>query len=470
MANRMFGTAGIRGLTNLEITPQLALVMSAVFADEIGARGGAMLVGRDTRWGAEMLATASTAGLLSAGMNVLDAGVITTGGFATYLTRRRLAGGVLITGSHTPPDRIGYIAMMPDGAYVPDAVAARLEAAYERALRGERPAPPPVKDRIGTARAADGVIETYMDALMAAGDVERIRARRFRVLVDPVNGTAAGPIQDLLRRLGCEVFEINGARSPEFGRPSEPRAATLGPAAAATLAHRCDLGLGTDVDADRILFIDETGAILSEDLVGALFADDLLPRVPAPRVCSFPIKSSGLIELVCARHGARIVDCAPGQPSIVEAVKAAGAAYAYEESGKYYFCREALWCDALLATVKLLDLLVRSGKSLSAAAAPYPRFFQVKHMVHCDDRIKAAAMEEVRRLWSTELTDGRVKDVTVDGLKRVYQDNSWLLIRKSGTEPLVRVYSDATTTARAEELVGRGEALLARAMAAVAGR
>ncbi|MBI3273323.1 MAG: hypothetical protein HYZ53_30320 [Planctomycetes bacterium] len=458
MATRMFGTAGIRGLTNVEITPLLALRMAHAFGTYLGGRGR-MLVGRDTRYGAEMLSAASAAGLMSAGMRVVDVGVIPTGGFATYLTRRKFDGGVLITGSHTPNDRIGFIAMMSDGAYVPEAVAKALEAAYEKDQRARIP----VKHEIGAMEPAELPLELYLQSLLESVDIDLIRKRKFRVLVDPVNGAAAGVIQDFLRRLDCQLLEMNGRPSPVFGRPSEPRASCLGPAAEAVLAAHCDLGLATDVDADRILFIDDKGNILSEDLTGALFADDLLPRMKR-KVCVIPINSSGLIELICARHGARIVDCPPGQPATVEAVKAADADYAYEESGKYYFCRQALWCDALLAAGKMLELLARKDLSLSNVSVPYPRFHQVKRTIHCDDRVKVRAMELVRELWEKELLEGRQKDVTVDGLKRVYQDNSWLLLRKSGTEPLIRVYSDATTRERADELVRKGDALLRRAL------
>jgi len=458
VAKKMFGTAGIRGLTNREITPDMALRIARAFGDRLGNRGRAV-VGRDTRYGAEMLSLAATAGLVSAGFDVSDCGVIPTGGLCTLMTRGKYDGGVLITGSHTPPDRIGIICLLPDGAYIPDGIAREVEERYEALDRSRSDVPP---EHVGRFAPEPEPIPRYLASLVESVDRERIAARRFRVVVDPVNGAASEVFPELLRRLGCEVHVIHGTPGPVFARPSEPRAPVLGAARAKVLEVGADLGCCTDVDADRVLFVDEQGRVLSEDLVGALFADHLFGR--GGGTCVVPINSSGVIEWLAARSGFTLVDCPPGQPATVEVVKRHRADYAYEESGKYYFCRRALWCDGLFAAARLLEILAAAGKPLSALAAPYPTFHQVKHTVHCDDAIKEPAMARVFRMMEGELLDGRRKDVTLDGFKRVFQDDAWLLIRKSGTEPLIRVYSDAMSPERAQDLVRQGKDLLGRAM------
>ncbi len=460
---KMFGTAGIRGLTNVEITPALALSIARSYGDWLG-NAGLAAVGRDTRYGAPMLSMAAASGLVSAGFDVVDCGVIPTGGLAAYLRHAKAKGAILITGSHTPPDRIGVIAMLADGAYVPDTTAVEIEDRHAQASFAYVS-----PDRIGSVRVAHDALEVYRAFLLSYVDAEPIRRWRPRVLVDPANGTASLVLPGLLRELGCDVVELNCSPNPVPARPSEPRAKTLTEACAKVRAHGCDIGIATDVDADRVLFIDANGTCASEDVIGAAFAEEVLSRAKN-KLCVSPINSSGLLDWVCAKVGARIEWCPPGQPATVEKVKQVGAVYSYEESGKYYFCEEALWCDGPLAALKLLSMLGREKLGLAQLVAKYPSFTQVKQTVPCPDAIKSRVMERLRERWERELVDGRKEDVTIDGLKRVYKDNSWLLLRKSGTEPLVRVYSDAMDAGRAKALVEAGKALLESVMREVEGR
>ncbi|MFN3487072.1 MAG: phosphoglucomutase, partial [Planctomycetota bacterium] len=224
-----------------------------------------------------------------------------------------------------------------------------------------------------------------------------------------------------------------------------------------TRQERCDLGACYDVDADRVLFIDAEGRAVSEDTVGALFA---LHELGPGDVCVVPVNSSGLIERVCRDVGARVEYCAIGQPWEVQAIRDHGAAFCYEESGKYYFPRRFLWPDGLYSTGRLLELMARTGKSLAELAAGLPAYRQVKRNVPVADAQKAGVMERAVRLLESRLTRGRVRDVTVDGFKRVFDDHSWLLLRPSGTEPCVRIYSDAPSLPRAEELAAEGERLI----------
>src|SRR6185436_11809507 len=197
-----------------------------------------------------------------------------------------------------------------------------------------------------------------------------------------------------------------------------------------------------DVDADRVLFIDADGIPISEDTAGAVFAKTVLK--PGD-LCVVPINSSGLIERVCRDAGARLEYCAVGQPPTLEAIKKLGAVYSYEESGKYYFPRTFLWPDGVYSAGRMLELMAKTGRSLAELASEFPRYHQVKKNVTVDSERQEQAMRRAAQRLEKSLVDGRTRDVTVDGFKRVYSDNSWLLFRKSGTEPLIRVYSDAPT-------------------------
>ncbi|MBI2920734.1 MAG: hypothetical protein HYY18_06570 [Planctomycetes bacterium] len=454
---KLFGTAGIRGRTNIEITPLLALQMSRCWGDLIGNDGTAGL-GRDTRPGSDMLARAAAAGLQAAGIHVQDCGIIPTGGLATWVRAQKCDGAVLITGSHTPPDRNGFIIMNEHGGYLPDDEAVQLERMY--AAAGQR-AETLGHERLGSYTLARNPLGVYREALVKACDPRAVSAKKFRVMFDPCNGAACYIFRQLFEVLGVTGVPSNADPKPFPDRATEPRAGNLRDIANLVPAEKCDFGVATDIDADRVLFIDETGRVLSEDLAGALFAHATLKK---GGLCVTPINSSNLIEETCEQIGARLEFCRAGQPATVEKILALKADYAYEESGKYYFAKDATWCDGVLATVKMLALLTASGKKLSELAEALPKYAQVKEMVTCPDGAKATLMEKVRAIWETEGVKGRKADLTIDGLKRTYEDRSWVLIRKSGTEPVIRVYSDARTEKRARELVEWGKGVVARAI------
>jgi phosphomannomutase/phosphoglucomutase len=448
---RLFGTAGIRGVTNTGITPELALRLARAYAAKLGPPGS-VAVGHDTRYGAEMLARAAASGFASAGFHVQFYGCVPTGAFSLNVARTNQAGGLLVTGSHMPPDRIGLLLLDREGAVCPFSTTNAVE---ELLARDEFPELPP--EKIGRLEEAFHPYELYVSECMQAVDASLCRSRKYKVAVDPANGASCLVAKEFFQWLGCEVVLLHFDPNPVPDRPSEPRASTVSAAIDAVRRERCDLGACFDVDADRVLFIDADGLPLSEDTAGAIFAASILK--PGD-VCVVPVNSSGLIEQVCGPLGARLEYCEVGQPHEIEAVRRLGARFCYEESGKYYFPPRFLWADGLYAAARMIELMAQSGKPLAELARPFPRYHQVKRNVPVDDALKDAALAAAVRRLETRLVDGRARDLAVDGFKRIYGDHSWLLLRKSGTEPLIRVYSDAPSAPRAEELAREGEALL----------
>jgi len=494
-----FGTAGIRGLTNIEITPQLVLKMSEIYGAYISpppvVKKMKVAVGCDTRFGSEMLRQIAIAGLNSAGVNTIDCGLITTGGLASYIVSKQLDGGVLITGSHTPYDMTGYIIFKSDGSYLDNEMARELEKRYQCYEKFRSQVKP---ENIGGNQPAPDAPETYKSFLLGKIDQALIKSNSFSILVDPANGPASLILPAMLKELGCRVTIANGELAPIPNRPSEPRATNLGETAAKVKESKSDIGIATDVDADRVLFIDANGKVLSEDTIGAIFAR---ANISAGRTCVTPINSSGLIEDVVAECSGKLEYCRIGQPETIKSIKEHNADFSYEESGKYYFCKQALWPDALLSSLKLLEILAKKNTTLEKLASEFPPFFQVKHKITlkelgldrqfgfsrilppidgsiplkrdgqsiCTGSAPDIASnlnkvyQKIQELWAGEITENSKSDITIDGLKRTYNDKSWLLIRKSGTEPLIRVYADAPTPERAQELVEKGERLVRKA-------
>jgi phosphomannomutase/phosphoglucomutase len=444
----LFGTSGVRGYTNSEITPQLAMNIGSAVGALVGS--GKACTGRDTRFGSHMLELAAGSGLMSQGIDVIECGVVPTPVLA-YMVSEDADCGIMVTGSHLPPDMVGIIPLLEDGAYLPDEQANAVEESIVRKAFSET--------RVdtfglgGLCEAAD-CLSRYRDKVLSAVDGDLISRNRFKVAVDPVNGTACGFLVDILGSVGCDAVEIHGEPSGSPGRAPEPRASTLGDLCAVVQEHSCDLGVGLDTDADRVVFIDEKGTPVSEDVMGVIFADYVFAEQKGVFVT--PVNSSGIVEWFTRTKDVNLEYCKIGQPATVEAIKRVGAVYSYEESGKYYFAKEVNWCDGLLATLKLLEILAINRLTLSQLVNGYPKFYQVKQTLGLPAEKKDAIMSLIKNRVLPTSGENHSRVVDIDGYKLVYPDDSWLLLRASGTEPVLRVYSDSPGKKRAETLVKNG--------------
>jgi phosphomannomutase/phosphoglucomutase len=268
----------------------------------------------------------------------------------------------------------------------------------------------------------------YLKAILSTVNVDKIKKQRYRILFDPVNGSAIEVGRQLFSRLG-QLVMINNQSGQKPPRPSEPRRDSLTETAREVVKNKCAIGIATDIDADRVMFIDETGEILAEDLAAVILAQGKKKLVT-------PINSSSIIKDEAKQWGALVLDCRIGPPEIISTIKKHQADFASEESGKYFFCDHFLWADGLMAGAQMLDKMAQSGQSLSQIRKSYPQYFQVKKVVICP--------------WE------KMPKKIGDGVKFEFPDGSWLFIRVSGTEPLIRIFSDSQSQTRAEELARKG--------------
>lgn len=461
---RLFGTSGIRGVTNREITPELCLKIAQAFGTWVRRTGksrGKIGVAHDTRYGAPVLANAVAAGIAASGHDVVHGGVLPSGPFALNVRLMHADGGVMITGSHMPYDRIGIMLVLPDGSSAPFDVTDVVEDIYHHGpLFHVKP------DEMGSISQATNPFDLYTTELLTRVDRKHLASKNFRVLVDPANGAASVIGREIFEKLGCEVVSVNSSYQPVPNRPSEPRADTVEEAKNIAKVLKLDLGICFDVDADRALFVDKTGASISEDAAGAIFAH---AELKPDDVCVVPVNSSGLIEWLCRRVGAKLEYSKIGQPEIVKSLKDLRGVFGYEESGKYYFARTYPWSDGIYSAVRMLEIMAHERKTIHELADALPKFYQGKHGVRVDDVHKDKIMEEVfRRMKLMPWADTK-RDVVIDGFKRIFADDSWVMIRASGTEPLIRIYSDATTPERAGFLVEEAKTLLNGCLQAVTG-
>jgi len=269
----------------------------------------------------------------------------------------------------------------------------------------------------------------YIRVLLTTVDAAAIKRRHFKILFDPVNGSAIEAGRQLFSKLGRLVM-INDCLGQRPARASEPRRETLIETAKQVVKNHCDLGMATDVDADRVLFIDETGVVLSEDLTAVILAHGKKTLVT-------PVNSSGIFTAEAKKWGGKVIECPVGPPEIIQAIKTHRADFAYEESGKYFFPPEFLWADGLLAGVKILEAMTARQQILSRIRKDYPEFFQVKLAVDC-------SWLKMPSKW------------VGFGEKRIFGD-SFMFIRASGTEPLIRIFGDSPSKKQAQELAEAGK-------------
>lgn len=463
---KLFGTSGARGVTNRDITPLLALKIGLIYGRMCVARKrgkqAVLLVGNDNRYGAEMLAHAVIAGLNAAGAHVEWIGCVSTGVYSVNLReRRQFDGGILITGSHMPPDRIGIIPMLPNAHYADRDVTEEIER--ELAVFSFPECLAAFETVGGSYRIIEpGCYFGGVSRMLGAAGVQVVRAAQFRVLIDPANGTAGAVAKEFLENLGCVVEMINGARLPIPQRPAECKPETCEEAIARMRDGGFHLGACFDGDADRVLFITPDGSTPTDDQIGAMFAAYLLREGDA---LVTPVNASRLIEAVCRPRGVRVKYCRIGQPATDTAVRQHGAKFAYESAARKYGFHEFECCyDGVYAMAKLLALMARTGKSLCKLVGELPPFFQSALRLEVPDEQKGAVAERVIAALGDRL-EGEIEEVlTVDGVRFMLRGDASVHVRQSGTEPVVRVYSDARSQAEADALTALARGAFEKAL------
>jgi len=436
----LFGTNGIRGVVNRELTPEITIkIGSAVgtFFDQ-----GTLIVGYDARTSGPMLAKAVISGLTATGCNVLFVGMAPTPALQYAVKKHKAAGALIITASHNPPEYNGIKVIWKDGIEISHEQEIEIEKIYfEEKLRYAR------WNNLGTIQDLQGIISEYIEAIKSHVNIPRIKKKTYHVVVDAANsvGGLATPI--LLRELGCRVTTINANIDGTFpGRLPEPRPENLGDIASTVKIIGADLGVAFDGDADRSVFIDEKGEIHWGDKTFALVAKHFLKKNRGDKIVT-PVSSSTLVKDVADAYGGEIVWTKVGSVTVSQTMKKVHAKLGGEENGGIFYAPHNAVRDGAMATAIVLEIMAETEEKLSKLLAELPRYFIEKDKVECSDSLK----EKVLRNLIQQTKSQNVS--TIDGVKIWFDDKSSILIRPSGTEPIYRLYSEAKTKGKASKLV-----------------
>lgn len=441
---RMFGTNGVRGVVNEDMTAALALQMGKAIGSVMN---GHVAVATDTRLSADMLRTAVAAGLMAVGCDVVNLGVVPTPALQYFVRMHPdISCGVMITASHNPPEFNGIKVIAADGTEASREQEAAVEEAYGREI------PSVVWDKVGSTSDLAGAGDVYVDAVASKVDVAAIRAAGLTVVLDCTNGAAYYTSPLLLKRLGVRAITLNGNPQGEFpGHLSEPTEENLGELKAMVRDTGAALGIAHDGDADRCVFVDNRGRFVAGDKSLAVLARYLAQDSPGGTVVT-PVATSALVEDVVRSAGGNVVYTAVGSPIVARTMMTDGAIFGGEENGGLIFPSHQYCRDGAMSLAKMLECIVRVGP-LAEQLDRLPQYFTEKRKVKCPDGLKAALMQ-----YFDARTEGIRKDRT-DGIKLLF-DNGWVLARPSGTEPIFRVYAESKDGRTAADLADKYERLV----------
>ena len=432
---RLFGTDGVRGIANSELSPELAFKLGEAAGHFLGDKGrGRIVVGRDTRRSGDLLEAALVAGICAGGADALLAGIIPTPAVAHLVRELGADGGVVISASHNAPQYNGIKFFSRDGFKLPDDLEDEIETFTEVERDWERP----VGAGVGVACHVEDAVGRYIEHCVHTVDVD---LSGLKIALDCGHGAASVASPDALRRLGAEVVEINcdyNGLDINIGSGSTH----LGPLTELVLARGADIGIAHDGDADRVLAVDETGAEVDGDMIMAITAAQMQEagKLPLSTVVSTVMANIGF-ELAMRERGITVIKTKVGDRYVLEQLQTSGAVLGGEQSGHIIFLEHNTTGDGLVTALQLAAVMKQTGKPLSELRQVMRRFPQVLVNVPVADKTRlatSAVLARAVREVESELGDaGRV------------------LVRASGTEPLVRVMAEASDQETAAEVVDR---------------
>ena len=447
----MVSISGIRGVIGESLTPEAVLRYAGAFGEYCRKRNTAapsVILGRDGRITGSFVAPLVRAALIARGVHVREIGICPTPTVQLAVERGKADGGIAVTASHNPMQWNGLKFMASSGMF--------LDGEENRELWqiAEDPGTYASWESLGGHTTEEVWLERHIEAVLGLDlmNIETIRRRRFRVVLDCVNAAGGLIVPRLLERLGCDVIPLNCDVSGVFAHTPEPIPENLTALASRVRGERADLGIAVDPDVDRLVLITEKGEPYSEEYTIASAVEFVLGRrlpdrsgVPANVVVN--LSTTRAVDDIARAHGAAVIRTPVGEINVAKRMKETGAVIGGEGSGGVILPDVHLGRDAIVGIGLLLQLLADSGTSLSGLKAGLPSYQIAKGKIE----LGAVSPDEVlARIRGLHAREGRIN--TDDGLKIDFEDH-WVHLRKSNTEPIVRVIAEARTMERASAVV-----------------
>ncbi len=403
-----------------------------------------IVVGRDARISGTMVGDIIEGTLLGCGVDVINVGLCTTPGTEMAVITHKADGGIIITASHNPKQWNALKLLNEKGEFLNDAEGKRVLA-----LADDEAYDFPQIDSIGKVVLREDFNPTHIEQVLALDmvDVEAVKARQFKVVVDAVNSIGGEVIPALLERLGCQVVKLNCEPNGEFAHNPEPLPENLTEISEVIRREGADLGVVVDPDVDRLALVCEDGSMFGEEYTLVAVSDYILSHTKGNTVSN--LSSSRALRDVTEAHGGVYTASAVGEVNVVAAMKQTGAVIGGEGNGGVIYPALHYGRDALVGVALFLTFLAKKNCSMSALRAGYPVYYASKNKIELTPAIDVdkVLLEMKSRYAGENVTD-------IDGVKIDFPAN-WVHLRKSNTEPIVRVYTEAKSADEADALAQR---------------
>ncbi len=456
----IYSASGARGVVNEGLTPAVAMKLAQAFGTwlqrEFPGKTLHVVVGYDTRGSGPLLEASVIAGLLATGIHIVRLGICPTPAIIHAQRTNNHAGGVIISGSHNPPQWNGLKCLGPDYTFLGQDALDAIAGYY---LHPDQVYLAPWNE-IGEIQYYDA-LPAYKSALFSFLDSDLIKKAGLRVVVDPGGGAGAGVTAAYLRELGANVTVVNGEKlsTHEFPRNLEPTQANLGDLGAAIARVNAHVGFAHDCDADRLAIAGEDGTVYPEDYVLALIVEDTLAelaRAGRHAVIVTNVASSMMFDALAEQYGGRVIRTPVGERHLAVTMygllpKVGSGEFVFGGEGS---CGGVMFPeinnarDGILAALKITEILARKGRPLSELIAALPRFVTARQTLQAAP-VKGKAM--VRAIGDELEREGRHID-RVDNDSKLVLEDAWVLFHPSNTEPIIRVITEARTREQAEQL------------------
>jgi phosphomannomutase len=436
--------SGLRGIVGENLTPQVAADYGRAFGLFLRSKSAdadklTVCMGRDSRPTGQSLASAVTSGLTTAGIDVIDLGIVTTPTVGIMVRHLACAGGVIITASHNPLPYNG-VKLLSDNAMAPPPNVA--EQIKNRFLNRDFVSTGLLKP--GKISSNDKADDIHIDKVLRIVDQKAIAKKQFKVVLDSINGAGGRPGIKLLTALGCKIIPVNTEPTGLFSHPPEPTAENLVSLCDAVKKARADIGFAQDPDADRLAIVDEAGTYIGEEYTLALAAKLIFSKQTGSAAAN--LSTSRMIDDIAKAAGGRVIRTPVGEANVASAMIKNNCVIGGEGNGGVIDLRIGPIRDSLVAMAFTLQLLAQTGKTVSQLVSEIPRYYMTKQKFPADKAKVKLILDAVKNLFPDAKIDSS------DGFRFDFPD-AWIHIRSSNTEPIVRVIAEAKDKAAAAKYI-----------------
>ena len=447
MEKLIVSVSGVRGKVGINLDENVAYDFGCAYGTILGS-GSKVVLGRDSRPTGEMIADAISRGLADCGVDVIRLGIVTTPGAALMTRNLGADGGVVVTASHNPLPYNGMKFLQPTGVAIPASTGKMIKKIWRTKTYDLVE-----QKNCGQITFNNSTHDQHIDAVCKTADLELIKTKKFKVVLDSVNGAGCTVTPILLEKLGCEVIHINSEPTGEFAHTPEPLEENLAELCNAVRQHNADIGFAQDPDADRLVVIDQTGRYIGEEFTIALAASFVFSRQRGKIAVN--LSTSKMIDDIAKHYNAKVFRSPTGEANVVSLMNINSCIIGGEGNGGVINPKVISVRDSLVGIAMMLEYIAQTGKKLSELADDIPSYHLMKTKFPCPAYAANKIIKKAEQLYQGEPFARFNK---ADGL-RVDLENSWFSVRASNTEPIMRIFAEAPTEGQAQELIDKIKSL-----------